>query len=279
MHLCKSQNITKMKYILILAVIIIAFLFSCEKDILQQSEPEELIVTEAYLYEGEPVDDIYLASLLVYGGEDTIVQTIPDAEIVIIHNGNPYQLVPSDSAGYYYFPGTDLEITVGENYQIEIYYFNKTTFAETTVPFPPTGVTISEEMIYIDPTNIKEYWINMSPVEINWDESGNDYSYVLVENIEDEPVDIFSGRKVGGFRKITLPVQGNSYTFLPLEVVQQWGTHLIRVFRVNKEYADLYESMDQDSRDLNEPLSNITNGLGIFTAFSCDSIYLEIVPQ
>lgn len=80
-----GQNITKMKNILILAVIIITFLFSCEKDILQQSEPEELMVTEAYLYEGEPVDDIYLASLLLYGGEDTIVQTIPDAEIVIIH--------------------------------------------------------------------------------------------------------------------------------------------------------------------------------------------------
>ena len=269
-----------MKNILILAVIIIAFLFSCEKDILQQSDPENLIVVEAYLYEGEPVDDIYLTSLLRYGGEDTIYQSISDAEIEIINNSTRYSLVPSDSAGQYYYPDIDLEIEVGENYQIEINHFNKTTTAETTVPSPPTELTISEEMIYININNIKEYWVNMPSIEINWDESGNDYFYVLVENIEDEPVDIFSGIKVDkGFRKMTLPVQGNFYSFMPLEVVQQSGRHLIRVFRVNKEYADLYESMDQDSRDLNEPLSNITNGLGVFTAFSCDSIYFEVLPQ
>lgn len=269
-----------MKNISILAVIIIAVFSSCEKEILQQSEPEELIVVEAYLYEGESIDDIYLASLLLYGGEDTIVQTISDAEIEIIHNNNRYSLVSSDSAGHYHYPGTDLEVLECENYRIEIDYFNKTTTAETTVPYPPSGVTISDEMIYIDQDNLKEYWLNLTQIEINWDESGNDYFYVLIENIEDEPVDIISGGKASfGFRKITLPVQGNSYTFMPLDIIQQYGTHLIRVFRVNKEYADLYESMEQDSRDLNEPLTNITNGLGVFTAFSCDSLYFEVVQE
>ena len=48
-----------MKTALSILVIIIAFLFSCEKEILLQSNPEDLIVVEAYLYEGEIVDDIY----------------------------------------------------------------------------------------------------------------------------------------------------------------------------------------------------------------------------
>jgi len=269
-----------MRKISIIILIIAAALFSCEKNILQQSDPQEFIVVEAYLYEGERIDDIYIASLLLYGSEDTVVQTISDAEVKIIHNNNHYELVSSDSSGNYLYPGTDLEIIQANNYQIEINYFNKLTRAETIVPAPPTGINISEKTITIDINQGKEYWINMPEIEINWDESGTDYFYILVENIENDPIDIYSGGKAGrGFRKITRPIQGNSFTFMPLQIIQQYGTHLVRVFRVNKEYADLYESMNQDSRDLNEPLSNITNGLGVFTAFSWDSLYFEVEIQ
>ena len=255
-----------MKKISILILILSLILFSCEKGILQQSTPRDLIVVEAYLYEGEPVDDIYLASLLLYGSEDTIVQTISDAEIEIIHKNNHYALVSSDSLGHYFYPGTDLEIIQGDNYRININYYNRLTTAETIVPAPPTGISISNEKIYIDLANVKEYWRNMPEIEITWDESGNDYYYILVENIENDPIDIYSGGKAGrGFRKITRPVQGNSYTFMPLEIIQQYGLHLIKIFRVNKEYADLYESMNQDSRDLNEPLSNMLNAFAIFS--------------
>jgi len=51
---------------------------------------------------------------------------------------------------------------------------------------------------------------------------------------------------------------------------------LVQVFRVNQEYVDLFENIDQDSRNLNEPPTNIANGLGIFTAFNSDSIFFEV---
>jgi len=41
-----------------------------------------------------------------------------------------------------------------------------------------------------------------------------------------------------------------------------------RVYKVNQEYADLFVFGTQDSRNLNEPLTNIKNGLGIFAGFS-----------
>ncbi|MBC8181278.1 hypothetical protein H8E88_09140 [candidate division KSB1 bacterium] len=49
----------------------------------------------------------------------------------------------------------------------------------------------------------------------------------------------------------------------------------MKVFRVNQEYGDLYQSRNQDSRDLNEPLTNIVNGLGVFSAFNCDSVFFD----
>ncbi|MDA3862202.1 MAG: hypothetical protein PF445_13365 [Melioribacteraceae bacterium] len=51
------------------------------------------------------------------------------------------------------------------------------------------------------------------------------------------------------------------------------------LYRVNKEYVDLYESRDQDSRNLNEPLTNIENGLGVFSAFASDSVYFNAVKE
>jgi len=49
----------------------------------------------------------------------------------------------------------------------------------------------------------------------------------------------------------------------------------VSVYRVNQEYADLYEGRRQDSRDLNEPSTNIENGLGVFSAFNSDSTFFE----
>lgn len=59
--------------------------------------------------------------------------------------------------------------------------------------------------------------------------------------------------------------------------ITHYGLHRVRVYRVNQEYADLYDTRQQDSRDLNEPLTNIVNGLGIFSAFNSNEIYFTAV--
>jgi hypothetical protein len=42
--------------------------------------------------------------------------------------------------------------------------------------------------------------------------------------------------------------------------------------------VNLYETQEQDTRKLNEPYTNIENGLGIFTAFCSDTLYFEAIP-
>ena len=55
---------------------------------------------------------------------------------------------------------------------------------------------------------------------------------------------------------------------------------LIRLqFTVNEEYALLYETSTQDSRDLNEPYTNINNGLGIFSGFASQEVYFEVIKK
>ena len=53
----------------------------------------------------------------------------------------------------------------------------------------------------------------------------------------------------------------------------------MRVWRNNEEYAQLYASRQQDSRDLNEPATNIHGGLGVFSAFSADTTSFVAVKQ
>jgi hypothetical protein len=60
---------------------------------------------------------------------------------------------------------------------------------------------------------------------------------------------------------------------------KQYGRHRAKIYRVNQEYADLYESREQDSRNLNEPLTNVKNGLGVFTAVTCDSIFFKVLKK
>jgi len=274
-----------MRKITFIFVVFTLFFWSCKNDIIIHESAEDLIVAEAYLYAGEPVDDIYLTSLLTYGGEDSVYQTVSDADVAIIHADVRFELTPSDSAGYYHYEGNGLQINVGETYSIEINYYDKTAYGTTIVPEPPTGITISDTAIYIDESefqsNPPEYMQEIGEIEITWDEGDGDYFYVLVENIEEDPENIDDNMPddFNPFRFVSRPVQFNSYILMPMMTIQQYGKHRVRVFRVNREYADLYESMQQDSRNLNEPLTNIENGLGVFTAFSCDSIFFNVIKE
>jgi hypothetical protein len=71
---------------------------------------------------------------------------------------------------------------------------------------------------------------------------------------------------------------GDEYRITRINVTNL-GLHRVNVYRVNQEYADLYRSRNQDSRDLNEPLTNIANGLGVFTAFNSDSVFFRVVQE
>ena len=99
-----------------------------------------------------------------------------------------------------------------------------------------------------------------------------------VHNVEGNPLEIETG--FGSFprRFISQPINRNSFR-LNFRMVTHYGRHRVKLYRINQEYADLYETRQQDSRDLNEPLTNIQNGLGVFSAFNSDSVFFNVVPE
>jgi hypothetical protein len=116
-------------------------------------------------------------------------------------------------------------------------------------------------------------------VLVTWSNASQEYYYIVIESadssgtlIRDTTGGFFGGGGGGfGFRLISQPTNQSSYRINPGEI-QYTGKHTVKLYRINKEYADLYRSRMQDSRALNEPLTNVTDGLGVFSAFSSESM-------
>jgi hypothetical protein len=271
--------------LIVILIVLLISLAGCE-NLEMSKEGDVKLVLNAYLYEDEPVTHIRLSESLPFTSDENVFPPIADASISIQWKDGDFSLLSSDSAGFYHCPDSNLKIISGESYAIKIVHGEDVLSAATTVPPKPDSMMLSATQIEIDPemTPWEMRQAGIADIEVTWSNADWEYFYVLVENIEEDPEDIefgFSG--FGGmrpnFRFLSRPFITDTYIIRVFLSVQQYGTHRVKLFRVNQEYADLYENREQDSRNLTEPLSNVKNGLGIFTAFSYDEAFFEVVKK
>ncbi|MFC2076768.1 DUF4249 family protein [candidate division KSB1 bacterium] len=114
-------------------------------------EPDaDLVVIGAFIYSGEPVQEVRLTATLPLGSEDSTATPINDAEVRLIKEGVFYELLSSaGDSGYYHYEGDDLIVGAGDELRIEVDYFGKTAWGETMVPEPPVGVAIADSNLVI----------------------------------------------------------------------------------------------------------------------------------
>ncbi|MBL7135420.1 MAG: DUF4249 family protein [Candidatus Marinimicrobia bacterium] len=269
------------KQILIPICITLLLFFGCTKHGPLISE-EELIVVWAYLYAGEPVTSIKLTSTVPLNADTTDAPPINNATITLIKNGQHYDCEPSPGdSGYYHYSGDELTIETGDEFMIEIEQNDQFVTAQITVPEAPSNVNISSsEMTLPDFENRESLWewreSENREVTITWDNEENAFYYVTLKNVEENPVAINSWKPERLRQFVFPPISDNSYR-IRMPSITHLGEHCITVFKVNQEYVDLYESRNQDSRDLNEPLTNIENGLGVFSALNGVSMCFTVI--
>jgi len=105
----------------------------------------------------------------------------------------------------------------------------------------------------------------------------------VVENLEASPTPInqtpFPGGPRGQLRSFrSRPIRDSRYTIRRFDLTYL-GEHRAKVYKVNREYANLYAFGQQDSRNLNEPETNIKNGLGVFAGFSSEEVKFRVIKQ
>ncbi len=291
-HRLKSGMISKIYIQFIFITVLMASFTSCEDKAVYT--PDERFVLQAYLYANEPVWDITIKNAVPLTVADSIGEPINDAIVTLFKNNIAYSLVTSSDTGTYSYPGNDLSIETDDNFYIEAEVDGKIASGETSVPENPEGVMMSQEIIELPEIDLNEGSnfemmrvlrdsMNAISIEVIWDNSDNKLHFVVIENAEENQESIMPtingnfgmARGRGSFRLVKRPTRESSQE-INMSEIEYWGKYIVKVFRVNQEYADLYENLSQDSRDLNEPPTNITGGLGIFSAFNSQDVYFEV---
>ncbi|NGP75128.1 DUF4249 family protein [Balneolaceae bacterium YR4-1] len=272
---------------LFLAGLITLVLSKCDH-LTDPTEVQEIPVVEGYLYSDGTSELIQLSLMIPLSSTDTIPEPINNAEVVVSYEGQPYlfALAPGDS-GLYRYSGNDLVINPGGTYELEVNYNNNQITSKTSVPPQPNRVQVSDDILYIDSDQPPfEIIRNLPEPQVTWNNPEENYHFIVVENLEENPIPIINAENAPGFNGglfagnlsfRTTPTNSDFYT-IDLRG-GFYGRHKVTVYSVNKDYVSLYEEREQDSRQLNEPPTNITNGLGIFTSFSSDSTFFWILEN
>ncbi len=259
-----------------------ACLLACSDTGVTPEDDARQVVVEAFLFAGEPVDHVRLTETVPLGEDPALAPTVDDAIVTLVRGTERWVLSRLEEPGGYGYPGDDLEIREGDLFRIEVEAFGRTATGETMVPAPPVGVELDTDRLEVPelvPGSFDPGVLQSLRITVTWENPEAGMHFVDVEGLDPGAESIFPdfiGGRVGRFRIRSAPTEEAFHT-INLPQLEHLGTHRAIVFRVNQEYADLYNNRVQDSRDLNEPPSNIRGGLGVFSAFNWVAREFELV--
>lgn len=241
-------------------------------------------VLSGYLYSGNVIDSILISQSNSYRG-DGIYRTIDDLEVIVSDGDNDYLL---NFIGNGYYQSKEMKVLPGRDYTINFAWQGVNVSASTHIP-EPNGAEISDTIIYREQVTGSGGFRPGSferpdPIEVSWNNPDGDYYFVQVENIEDNAEYIFTffqeliaqGDTIGRPSFRTRPEIIDFYAIDSFNDLQQYGKHRVVVYRLNSEYAALYEQLGNSSISISSPPTNVVNGLGIFTGISTDTLFFEI---
>ncbi len=236
----------------IAAFFFLAFLFSaCEEQSIENIETKTAVV-EGYLVAGQSIDSLKITQSFSYTQSDSNIITLDGLDVTISDLNNQYFLT---SIGNGVYQNSEVVIEQDKSYRLEFEWEGEIISAETYIPLK------KEAQLSVSEISLNKIELGTGggggnipdPVEITWDNSEGDYYYIVVKNIESDPeyvnenVAQFQAENGGQSRFvfITEPQISDFYAIDARRQLTQFGTHQIIVFRVNPEYATLYESFGQ----------------------------------
>lgn len=259
-----------------------AGLAACSDTTTSPEDDARQVVVEAFLFAGEPVDDIRLTRTVPLGEDPAVAVTVDDAIVTLTRGSERWSLHRLEEPGTYGYPDDDLQVREGDRFRIEVEAFGRTATGETIVPGPPNGVQLDKDRLEVPelaPGSFQPGALQSLQVTVSWENPGSILHFVDVEGLNPEAESIFPDfirEGAGRFRIRSAPTDENFHA-IGLRQLEHLGRHRAIVYRVNQEYADLYNNRVQDSRDLNEPPSNIRGGLGVFSAFNSVAREFDLV--
>lgn len=253
---------------------VVLLLSGCEKEVLNSKASSlNRPVVEAYFHPGH-IPAVKITQQIPLDGDSTESRAIAGLLVTVITPEDSFALIDQGN-GIYDGDGTWL-IEEGKIYQLSFVLNNETITSSTLIPTMPVGYKASASTLDVPTVDIGSGGPPTfpDPIKLTWENTDGSWYLVVVENIETDPTSIFNGeRERPSFR--SEPEQSNQYE-LGFQTFSFYGMHRVILFKINAEYASLYDDNGTSSQNLTTPFTNITGGLGIFTGINSDTLYVEV---
>ena len=267
--------------ILIASIAFASVMTGCTDNDYQPAQEADVAVVEAYLEPGHEIN-VYLSKMVPYITEsaDSVQKPIESVDVYIKHNDMDFLLEPAEEdPGRYVCLDSGLVLVPGDEYELSFDYHDNTVSAMTTIPVKPAGTGLYPDVLQINPNDMRPGMMQ-NKVTVYWDNPDNGYFLIVTEYLDSAYTPInpyFDPEIFDDYRKVsTKPVADYSYDLDTRRQLLFFGRYRVIVYKVNEEYVNLYENISQSSLNLTEPLTNVENGLGIFTGVNSDTLLLEV---
>ena len=268
-----------------LLVFLLLFLLNACNDN-DQLQFNDVPVVESYLTSNKPVS-LQISRKTAFDENVALSDDDINALQIKIKYDNQSRIIPAAGDGLY----TDLAFIpqAGTVYELEFTFNNKTVTSSTQIPSKPVNFEQSVTTIEVQgmtfgggfgggPGGTRPEMPD--PVKLTWTNDDAGYYMVVIENIETAPIAIndFGGNEEDAPRRIfrNEPTQSNQYEIAAMNF-QYYGHHRLILFHLNAEYAALYNDNGTTSQNLTNPITNVENGLGIFTGINADTLMINVV--
>jgi hypothetical protein len=263
------------KRIVFSSIVLLLFLAAaCKKD--SATDYSVLPVVEAYLMPNKIVEvKVSLQKALV----DTNAYGVAITGLKLsISDGTNTKVLTEDKAGHYVL--NDLTFIKAKGvYSLSFSYNNLPVTASTTVPDKPSGIVTSADTVIIPKMTFGTTGTTFVPVYIGWNNAGA-YNHIVVFRYLETFKSLISSRFNSD---TTTNVEVNAVKAANFELTERtfkyYGNYKVIVMRVNQEYLDMLNNTSKSSQNLTNAPTNVTNGLGIFTAMQSDTLAKNLLVK
>lgn len=249
---------------------LLSFFCSCGESLTDSVVNVGMPIVESYLLEGTNSMTVKLYSMEVYLKEGYEFSK-PVGGLNLNVNGKE---LTETAAGTYVLNLDEDTIRGMQRYDLSFEYLGKAISASTSIPQPVTNLRVEPE--YIARSSSSWYYFDTEDtveIRLTWDDPDLDYYQIYIESPATSDIPSMGG-DMQFRRRMMQPFRGGSYTASSREF-RTAGLYSIYVYRVNQDYADLYERIS--STDLANPSSAIQNAFGIFTSTSVAGIGFQVI--
>ena len=232
---------------------------------------------EAYLSPGQKIR-VTITEKAPYNEDARYTAVDPDAlDIVVTFRGTGYHLQHT-GAGEYSDTAGVIPVMADSSYSLQFLFNGNTIQSETIIPASPSGVTqsvTSIKMSQFDPEN-PGTGTHPSPVVIAFTNDDDSYYMTTVECMDSLLVPVFKDSIPNNDIFSSMPVTGTEIDIEPMRI-RYFGLNRIILYHVNPEYVKFFRHQASTSQYYEQPPTNISNGLGIFTGVNADTLYLQVI--